>query len=92
MRSTALKIALIGHSTADLPPLAKSIADHGLRTLELPLAVSTFETATTNSTDHNLENFDLAFFKHFTPGSQLSLKTPGRIGGAGGWQFVNGQA
>jgi len=62
MRSTALKIALIGHSTADLPPLAKSIADHGLRTLELPLAVSTFETATTNSTEHNLENFDLAFF------------------------------
>ena len=62
MRSTALKIALIGHSTADLPPLAKSIADHGLRTLELPLAVTPFETATTNSTEHNLENFDLAFF------------------------------
>jgi hypothetical protein len=58
MRSTALKIALIGHSTADLPPLAKSIADHGLRTLELPLAVTPFETATTNSTEHNLEKFD----------------------------------
>ncbi|CAB4679751.1 MAG: hypothetical protein F2657_02305 [Actinobacteria bacterium] len=62
MRSTALKIALIGHSTADLPPLAKSIADHGLHTLGLPLTVSAFETATTNSTEPNLENFDLAFF------------------------------
>jgi hypothetical protein len=62
MRSTALKIALIGHSTADLPPLAKSIAEHGSRSLELPLEVSTFESGTTNSAEHNLENFDLAFF------------------------------
>ena len=62
MRSTALKIALIGHSTADLPPLAKSIADHGLRALELPLEVSTFESGTANTNVHNLENFDLAFF------------------------------
>jgi hypothetical protein len=62
MRSTALKIALIGHSTADLPPLAKAIAEHGSRSLELPLEVSTFESGTTNSAEHNLENFDLAFF------------------------------
>jgi len=62
MRSTALKIALIGHSTADLPPLAKSIAEHGLRALELPLEVSIFESAATSSIEQNLEIFDLAFF------------------------------
>ena len=45
MGSTALKIALIGHPTADLPPLAKSIADHGRATLDLPLEVTAFESA-----------------------------------------------
>ena len=62
MGSTALKIALIGHPTADLPPLAKSIADHGRATLDLPLEVTAFESATNISAEDNLENFDLAFF------------------------------
>lgn len=62
MRSTALKIALIGHTTADLPPLAKSIADHGRATLDLPLEVTAFESGTNISDEDNLENFDLAFF------------------------------
>ena len=62
MGSTALKIALIGHPTADLPPLAKSIGDHGRATLDLPLEVTAFESATNISAEDNLENFDLAFF------------------------------
>jgi len=62
MGSTALKIALIGHATADLPPLAKSIADHGQQTLDLPIEVIAFESSAAISGEHNLEDFDLAFF------------------------------
>lgn len=62
MGSTALKIALIGHPTADLPLLAKSIANHGQQTLDLPLEVTAFESGTNISDKDNLENFDLAFF------------------------------
>ena len=62
MGSTALKIALIGHATADLPPLAKSIADHGGQALDLPLEVIAFESSAPISGEHNLEDFDLAFF------------------------------
>jgi hypothetical protein len=62
MRSTALKIALIGHSTADLPPLAGSISEHTLRSLGFELEVSIFESSAPIPTELNLANFDLAFF------------------------------
>lgn len=62
MGSTALKIALIGHPTADLTPLAQAISKYAQKIVPSDLQITIFESSQDLPENEKLARFDLALF------------------------------